>query len=303
MPSHRTSPPANPSNNRVALAAKASLICPFVVVILALLTHRIPADLRVVGELAAGGVAVIGLLCAVYALAQCRRSANASTAIQGGIGLAIGLVFVGIVLNNYLRAQQNVQVERDPAGSARGPGMSPQAQRLSEAVARFVVKTTDLEQRLASAARPLGASPVLDLTAVDSAAVLLARQSTVNDYLTASHALSNHLAQAQSFLESQLKERGATPEEAGMNAGDFLKNIEAQFSRSRQLRELEYHYSQALIQALELLRQRWGAWKIQPQGTPLFESEEVSLQYAGFLKRLDELEAQDRELKQRLANP
>ena len=290
-------------SDRVALAAKASLICPFVVVLLALVTHRIPSELRIVGELAAGAVAVIGLLCAVFALAQCRRSANASVAVQGGIGFVIGLVFVGIVLNNYLRAQRKVQVERGPAGSAREPGMSPQAQRLGEAVARFLSKTTELEQRLVSAAQPLGASPVLDLTAVDSAEVLIARQSKVNDYLAASHALSNHLAQARGFLEAQLIERGATPEEAGLNAGDFLKHIDPQLSTSRQLRELEYQYSQTLIQALDFLRQRWGTWTIQPQGTPIFATEEVNLEYAAFLLRLDQLETQDRELKQRLANP
>jgi hypothetical protein len=293
----------SPLSERVALAAKVSLICPFIVVLFAFLNHRLPTDLRVASELAAGTVAVIGLLCAVFALAQCRRSADASVAVQGGIGLVIGLVFVGIVLNHYLRAQRSVQAERDPAESASEPGISPQAQRLSEAVGRFVARTSELEQRLAAAAKPLGASPVLDLTGVDSASVLLARQATVNDYLAASHAMSNHLAQARGFLESQLQERGATPEEAGLNAGSFLKNIEPQLATSRELRELEYHYSQTLIQALEFLRERWGAWTIQPQGTPLFKSDDVSLQYAGFLKRLDEMEAQDRELKQRLAHP
>ncbi len=303
MPSHRTSPPPNPGNDRVALAAKTSLICPFVVVLLALVTHWIPSELRIVGELAAAAVALIGLFCAVFALAQWRRSAHASVAIQGGIGFVIGMVFVGIVLNNYLRTQREIQVERGPAGSAREPGISPQAQRLGEAVARFISKTTELEQRLVSAAQPLGASPVLDLTAVDSTEVLLARQSMVNDYLAASHALSNHLAQARGFLEAQMIERGSTPEEAGLNAGDFLQHIDPQFSTLRQLRELEYHYSQTLIQALDFLRQRWGAWTIQPQGTPIFETEELNLLYAAFLQRLDQLEAQDRELKQRLANP
>jgi hypothetical protein len=144
---------------------------------------------------------------------------------------------------------------------------------------------------------------VLDLTAVDSTEVLLARQSKVNDYLAASHALSNHLVQARGFLETQMIERGSTPEEAGLNAGGFLEHIDPQLSTSRQLRELEYHYSQTLIQALDFLRQRWGAWTIQPQGTPLFETDEVNLEYAAFLQRLDQLEAQDRELKQRLANP
>jgi hypothetical protein len=303
MPSHRTSPPAHPGNDRVALAAKASLICPFVVVLLALVTHWMPSELRIVGELAAGAVAVIGLLCAVFALAQWRRSANTSIAIQGGIGFVIGLVFVGIVFNHYLRAQREIQAERGPAGSAPEPGISPQTQRLGESVARFISKTTELEQRLVSAAQPLGASPVLDLTAVDSVEVLLARQSTVKDYLAASHALSNHLAQARGFLEVQMIERGSTPEEAGLNAADFLEHIDPQLTTSRQLRELEYHYSQTLIQALDFLRQRWGAWTIQPHGTPTFATDEVNLEYAAFLQRLDQLEAQDRELKQRLANP
>jgi hypothetical protein len=294
---------ASTHSDRVALAAKASLICPFVVVLLALLTHWIPAELRIAGELAAGAVALIGLIGAVFALAQWRRSANASVAVQGGIGFVIGLVFVGIVLNDYLRARREVQVERGPAESARELGASHQAQRLSEAVARFISKNTELEQRLASAAQPLGASPVLDLTAVDSTEVLLARQSKVNDYLTASHALSNHLVQARVFLETQLIERGSTPEEAGRNAGEFLAHIDPQLATSRQLRELDYHYSQALIQALDFLRQRWGDWTIQPQGTPIFATEEANLEYAAFLHRLEQLEAQDRELKQRLANP
>ena len=294
---------ASTRSDRVALAAKASLICPFVVVLLALVTHWIPSELRIVGDLAAGAVAVIGLFCAVLALAQWRRSADASVVIQGGIGFVIGLVFVGIVLNHYLRAQREVQTERAPAGSAREPGLSPQTQRLSEAVARFISKTTELEQRLVSAAEPLGASPVLDLTAVNSTEVLLARQSKVNDYLAASHALSNHLAQARGFLEAQLIERGSAPEEAGLNAGEFLKHIDPQLATSRQLRELEYHYSQTLIQALDFLRQRWGAWTIQPQGTPIFATAEVNLEYAAFLQRLDQFEAKGRELKQRLANP
>jgi hypothetical protein len=290
---------ANP--DRIALAAKISLVCPFVVVLIALLTHWLPPAFQAIGELAAGAVAVVGLICAITALAQARRST--SIAVQGGIGLVIGLVFVGVVLNNYLRAQQSVRAERGMDRSSDEPGMSPQAQRLSEAVARFIAKTTELEQRLVAAAKPLGTSPVLDLSGAKSTEDLLGRRSTVETYLAASHALSNHLAQAQPFLEHELTIRGATPAEAGGNAAGFLENIQAQLSTSRQIRELEHVYSQTLIQALDLLDEHWGAWQTQPQGTPLFETEEVALQYAALLKRLDELEARDRELKQQLSTP
>jgi hypothetical protein len=304
MPSNPSPLHTNPNSDRIALAAKASLVCPFVVVLIALITSWSAPGFRVIGELAAGAVAVIGLICAIVALTQGRRSAGSSSiALQGGIGLLIGLVFVGIVLNNYLRAQRNGQAEGGMAESRDASGISPQTGRLSEAVARFVARTTELEQRLVVAAKPLAESPVLDLTGVESAEALLTRQSIVKVYIEASHALSNHLAQAQSFLEGQLTGRGASPAEASAIAGEFLKHIDAQLSTADQIRALEYDYTRTLIEALELLRNRWGAWNIQPQGTPVFDLEEDSLQYGSLLKRLDEFEARDRALKQRLSNP
>jgi hypothetical protein len=298
MPNQQTPNPASSAADRIARAARISLVCPFLVVLMALIASRLEWPYRIVAELGAGVLALTGLICGIAALARGRRSAGSAVAIQGGIGLVISLVFVGIVLNNYLRAQPHPRANQKPAESLDQSGMSPEAQRLAEALAHFVLKTTELEQRMVAASKPLGESPVLELSGVDSVADLAARRSQVEDFLKTSHALSNHLSHSQTFIELQLVDRGTPAAEANALATAFLKNIETQLSDSLQLRGIEHDYSQTLLQALDLLKARWGAWKTQAEGAPLFEDEAATRQYAALQQRLDELETRGRELKE-----
>ena len=302
MPNPQAPNSASSSADRIARAARISLVCPFLVVLIALIASRFEGPYRIVAELGAGVLALVGLICGIAALAQGRRSVGSAVAIQGGIGLVIGLVFVGIVLNNYLRTPPHARTNQKPAESLDESGTSPEARRLAEALAYFVMKTTELEQRMVAASKPLGDSPVLDLSGVDSVADLAARRSRVEDYLKTSHALSNHLNQSQTFIELQLVERGTPAPEASALAAAFLKSIGGQLSDALQLRGIEHDYSQTLLQALDLLKDQWGNWKSQAEGGPMFEDEAVTRQYATFLQRLEELEARRRELKQPPSN-
>jgi hypothetical protein len=303
MPSHPTPNPAHSNANRIALAARISLVCPFLVILLALLAGQIELPFRTYVELAAGLVALLGLFSGMAALVQGRRAAGSSVAIQGGIGLLISLVFVGIVLSDYLETQQRIRAERRIDGSTVLAGVDPEPQRLAEALARFVGRKMELEQNLMTAAKPLGETPVLDMTGVESAAVLVTRRSMVETFMTASHALSNHLAQSHSFIQDQLVERGTAPAKAREIASGFLSNLESQLSASLQLRELEHNYSATLIQALDLLQQHWGAWKTQSNAPPVFEDEPAAGQYAALLRRLAGFEDRERALKQSLLQP
>ncbi|MCL4180438.1 MAG: hypothetical protein KJ072_22160 [Verrucomicrobia bacterium] len=293
---------ANVAADRMVLIARISLICPFLVVLLALIAGRIEPPSRTIAELAGGLLAVIGLLCGIAALTRGRRSAGTTVAVQGGIGFLISLVFVGIVLNDYLRARQQAQSDPGP-GTPRTEGVFPAAQRLAEALARFVARTTELDQRLAAAAKPLGESPVLKVAEVKSTADLDARRKLVEAFLEASQALNQHLAQAQPFIESQLSNGGMPAAEASEIAAQFLKNLEPQISTSLQIREIENLYSQTLIETLDLLSRQRDGWVASPEGDPRFADDALARQYSGLLQRLNELETRDLELKRKLSNP
>jgi hypothetical protein len=293
MPTHSSSTPPSNAADRIAFLARVSLVCPFLVVLLALIGARL--ENRLVADIGAIALAFIGLLCGIAALIRGRQSAGASVAVQGGIGLLISLVFVGIVLNNYLQSQSSTPSESAQSGTA--------AQRLSEALAQFVVRTTELEQRLVAAAKPLADSPVLNLAGVQSTDSLDSRRTQVEAFLEASGALSNHLAQAQSFIEARLTARGASADEARTNSAGFLDNLQPKILVSYQIREIEHQYSQTLMEALRLLTSQWGKWMSTAEGTPRFDDDAATRQYAELLNRLSALETRDLELKQKLANP
>ncbi len=302
MPTDSTPTAAKIAADRMVLIARISLICPFLVVFLALIAGRIEPPARTIAELAGALLAVIGLLCGIVALTRGRRSAGATVAVQGGIGFLISLVFVGIVLNDYLRARQQAQSVPGP-GAPPTEGVFPAAQRLAEALARFVARTTELDQRLAAAAKPLADSPVLKVAEVKSTADLDARRKLVEAFLGASQALDQHLAQALPFIQSQLANNGMAAAEAGEIAAQFLKSLEPQISLSRQIREVENQYSRTLIEALDLLSRHRNQWEASPEGDPRFTDDTLAQQYSGLLQRLTELETRDLELKQKLSNP
>ncbi len=277
MPSE--SSPNTPNSNGLVLVARISLICPFLVVAVALLSGVLPADYRAGADIASAGLALVGLLCGITALVQGYRAAQGPLALQGGIGLVISLVFAGIVLNNYQKAQRAAQTELATHASSAETASSTEASHLAEALARFVGRTTELERQLVAASKPLSQSPVLDMTGVESPASLSSRRTMVEGFLECSHALSNHLAQSQAFIENQLIGLG-TPAGAATNlATEFLKSMEHQLSASCQIREIEHAYSQTLLQALDVLKAQWGSWKLQGDTNPVFESESATREY------------------------
>jgi hypothetical protein len=302
MPTNPNPTAANAAADRMVLIARISLICPFLVVLLALIAGRIEPPSRTIAELAGGLLALVGLLCGIAALTRGRRSSGATVAVQGGIGFVISLVFVGIVLNDYLRARQQAQSDPRP-GTPLTEGVFPTAQRLAEALARFVARTTELDQRLAAAAKPLGESPVLKVAEVKSTADLDARRKLVEAFLEASQALNQHLAQAQPFIENQLSNSGMPAAEASEIAAQFLKSLEPQISISLQIRAVENQYSRTLIEALDLLSRHRDGWEASPEGAPRFADDALARQYSDLLQRLTELETRDLELKQKLSNP
>jgi hypothetical protein len=287
------------SCNRIALAAKLSLICPFVVFLLALLANRLELPARLAVEVSAGLVALVGMSCGVTALAVGKRTAGSSVAFQGGLGLLIGLVFVGIVLTSHLRARHQANANGTPPDK----DASPEVQRLAETLARFFARTTELEQRLAAAARPLSEPPVLGMSNVNSAAELTSRRTMVEKFLASSRDLSNHLAQSQSIIEKEMRERGASETEARTVAEAFAKDVEPRLAVARQIRELEHGYSEVMIQTLDLLAQEWGAWKVGPTGAPVFDKESAAQKHDDLKQRLAELQAQDQTLKASLSKP
>jgi hypothetical protein len=284
--------PPTPNADRIAFVARASLICPFLVVLLALAGSRMESPFRWMAEVGAFAFAFVGLICGITALVRGRQSGGASVAVQGGVGFLISLVFLGIVLNNYLQSQSS---------SARRDSASAEAQRLSEALAQFVARTTELEQRLVAASKPLAESPVLNLTAVQSPADLDSRKRQVHAFMDASRALSNHLAQAQTTIETQLTERGVAADEAREISSGFLNNLQPKISILNQIRQIEHHYGGTLTSALDLLNAQWGNWKCNTDGAPQFANESQAQRYSECLERLKTLESQDLQLKHALA--
>jgi hypothetical protein len=138
---------------------------------------------------------------------------------------------------------------------------------------------------------------------VNSAAELTSRRAMVEKFLASSHDLSNHLAQSQSILENEMRERGAPESEARTVAEAFAKDVEPRLAVARQIRELEHGYSEVMIQTLDLLAQEWGAWKVGPTGGPVFDKESAARKHDELKQRLTDLQARDQALKASVSKP
>ena len=77
--------------------------------------------------------------------------------------------------------------------------------------------------------------------------VIRLQASDVDAFIEASRALSNHLSQAQASIETQLVQRGVSPDEARDTSSGFAGSLQPKISLLNQIREVEHHYGATLL--------------------------------------------------------
>lgn len=115
-------------------------------------------------------------------------------------------------------------------------------------------------------------------------------------------AIRHHAESLPQHLERHFNEANADPRAVEIIQREFLRGFNQRLPDNTRMRELDEAILNNCIQVLNLYRQEWGTWEVDPiTGIPYFETDETVTQFNQLATQLDTLIAEQDQLALRIA--